>query len=124
MRCALPWLLALSLLSTAARADYQNEILPILEEYCFDCHGDGSKKGDFSMDKFSNLAAHVQDQEHWLSIWRNVRSQIMPPSEKTQLPYSDKIKLLAWIERKVLKLDSDNPDPGRVTIRRLNRTAK
>ena len=121
MRCALPWLLALSLLSTAARADYQNEILPILEEYCFDCHGDGSKKGDFSMDKFSNLAAHVQDQEHWLSIWRNVRSQIMPPSEKTQLPYSDKIKLLAWIERKVLKLDSDNPDPGRVTIRRLNR---
>ena len=34
----------------------------------------------------------------------------------------EKKKLLAWIEKEVFKLDPNNPDPGRVTIRRLNRT--
>ena len=29
--------------------------------------------------------------------------------------------LLGWIEKEVFKLDPENPDPGRVTIRRLNR---
>ena len=28
---------------------------------------------------------------------------------------------MAWIESNALKLDPENPDPGRVTIRRLNR---
>ena len=73
------------------------------------------------MDKFKSLPAHLEDQEHWLAIWRNVRSQIMPPSKEEQLTFRDKKKLLRWIERDVFKLDPDNPDPGRVTIRRLNR---
>jgi hypothetical protein len=121
MRSALPWLLGITLAGAAPEANYQEEIRPLLEQYCFDCHGDGSKKGDLAMDKFKSLPAHLEDQEHWLAIWRNVRSQIMPPSKEEQLTFRDKKKLLRWIERDVFKLDPDNPDPGRVTIRRLNR---
>ncbi|HAO94556.1 MAG TPA: hypothetical protein DCQ96_00715, partial [Verrucomicrobiales bacterium] len=33
----------------------------------------------------------------------------------------ERAELMAWIESNVLKLDPENPDPGRVTIRRLNR---
>jgi hypothetical protein len=25
-----------------------NEVLPLLEEYCYDCHGDGAQKGGFA----------------------------------------------------------------------------
>lgn len=121
MSRVLPWFCLLCLASLHAHADYQKDIRPLLEQYCFDCHGEGSKKGDFRMDTFKSLPAHLQDEEHWLAVWRNVRSQIMPPAEKDQLSFVDKGKLLSWIEREVFKLDPRNPDPGAVTIRRLNR---
>lgn len=103
-------------------AAYKTEISPLLEKYCFDCHAEGTSKGKFSMDEFKDLSAHLKDQKHWLTIWRNVRSQIMPPSDKDQPATLEKQQLLAWIEKDVFKLDPNNPDPGRVTIRRLNRT--
>ncbi|MES2477094.1 MAG: DUF1592 domain-containing protein [Verrucomicrobiota bacterium] len=122
-------LAALAVLSSglATAADdaataYRDKIQPILENYCYNCHGDGADKGEFSMDEFKDLSGHLKDEKHWLDIWRNVRSQIMPPSDKDQLEVEEKRELLAWIEKDVFKLDAQNPDPGRVTIRRLNRT--
>ncbi len=100
---------------------YKDEILPILEDTCFSCHGEGISKGKFSMDEYQDLSAHLDDRKHWMPVWQNVRSQIMPPSDEDQLSVEQKKKLLAWIESNVFKLDPDNPDPGRVTIRRLNR---
>ncbi|BCX48021.1 filamin [Haloferula helveola] len=101
---------------------YRKDILPILEFYCYGCHGDGSSKGKFSMDEFGDLSKHLDDREHWMHIWQNVRSQIMPPSDEDQLTQKEKDTLLNWIQTDVFKLDPENPDPGRVTIRRLNRT--
>lgn len=114
--------LSSAFLSANPREEYEQEIKPLLEAYCFDCHGDGTKKGDFSMDSYPALTSHLKDHSHWLAIWRNVRSQIMPPSDKDQLIPDEKRQLLAWIQKEVFQLDPDNPDPGAVTIRRLNRT--
>lgn len=102
--------------------NYRNKILPLLENYCFDCHAEGASKGEFSMDDYQDLSGHLADRKHWLAIWHNLRSQIMPPSDKDQPSTAEKRELLAWIERDVFRLDPENPDPGRVTIRRLNRT--
>ncbi len=119
----IPIFATLSLIAATARAadGYKSEIEPLLVEYCFDCHGDGSHEGDFRMDAFTDLNTHLGDTQHWLPVWRNLRSQIMPPSDEAQPNSADKQKLLSWIESTVFKLDPDNPDPGRVTIRRLNR---
>lgn len=121
--CGIVAILASAALAGAdPAATYQQKILPLLQNYCFDCHGEGISKGEFSMDKFNDLPAHLGDREHWLAVWRNLRSQIMPPSEEAQPDTAEKRELLAWIEKDVFKLDTENPDPGRVTIRRLNRT--
>ncbi len=45
----------------------------------------------------------------------------MPPADKPQLTSEEKTKVLTFIENSVFKIDPKNPDPGRVTIRRLNR---
>lgn len=103
------------------RADFEKQILPVLEEYCYDCHAEGTKKGDFELDKHKSIEAHLGDTEHWFTIWKNVSSQLMPPSEKAQPKPEDRERLLRWIETSVFKVDPKNPDPGRVTIRRLNR---
>ena len=127
-----PWLgksaagLLAALLTVSAHADpaatYEKEIVPLLETYCYTCHGDGESKGKFALDDFKDLKTHLSDRKLWIPVWQNLRSQVMPPSEKDQPSVEEKKKLLAWIEKDVFKLDPNNPDPGRVTIRRLNRT--
>ncbi len=122
-------LLLPALLATASagglpsRADEQayQAIEPILVNHCYDCHGDGADKGDFAMDDFESVAEHLEDFDVWFEIWKNVRSNLMPPADKPQLKTEEKEKVLAFIESAVFKIDSANPDPGRVTIRRLNR---
>lgn len=46
--------------STLAHADpatsYTKEIIPLLENYCYQCHGDGGTKGKFALDGFKDLA--------------------------------------------------------------------
>ncbi len=122
-KIAAPLLLAsLSIAFADPQSTYVKEITPLLEKYCYDCHADGTAKGKFSMDDFKDLSAHLNDQKHWLPVWQNLRSQIMPPWDKSQPNLAERKQLLAWIEKDVFKLDPANPDPGRVTIRRLNRT--
>jgi hypothetical protein len=54
-------------------------------------------------------------------VLKNVRSGIMPPAKKPR-PSDKEIRVLSdWIKRDVFGLDPEDPDPGRVTIRRLNR---
>ena len=101
--------------------DYQREILPVLREYCYDCHGEGSKKGGVSLDRFSSVEEFAREPKHWLAVWRNLDSQLMPPSDKPQLSGDQRALLQRWIENAVFKVDLANPDPGRVTVRRLNR---
>ena len=45
----------------------------------------------------------------------------MPPPKKQRLPADEFAKVEDWIKRTALKLDPAHPDPGRVTLRRLNR---
>ncbi|HRQ87520.1 MAG TPA: DUF1592 domain-containing protein [Bacteroidia bacterium] len=106
-----------------ARADEEayKAVEPLLVKHCYDCHGDGMDRGDFAMDDFDSLEEHLGDFAVWYEIWKNVRSNLMPPADKPQLTSDEKDKILAFVESRVFKIDRDHPDPGRVTIRRLNR---
>ena len=45
----------------------------------------------------------------------------MPPSDKPRLTPEEMRTLEDWIKRGAFALDPNDPDPGRVTLRRLNR---
>lgn len=100
---------------------YEKEIRPILSEHCFDCHADGADKGGVSFDEAGGFGALMGQTALWVHVLKNVRSDLMPPAKKPRLSPADQEKLLTWIKRTALKLDPQNPDPGRVTLRRLNR---
>lgn len=108
---------------SSAQADEKafDAIEPLIATHCYDCHGDGMDQGDFAMDDFESVAAHLKDFDVWYEVWKNVRSNLMPPADKPQLEPGEKAEILAFIESTVFKIDRKNPDPGRVTIRRLNR---
>jgi hypothetical protein len=99
---------------------FRREIQPILTKYCYDCHGNGVDKGGVTLDEFNDVAS-LKDHKLWLRALRNVRSGLMPPADEAQLPSAEAEKLMQWIKRESFGLDAEKPDPGRVTVRRLNR---
>lgn len=100
---------------------YRQTIQPILATYCYDCHADGSSEGDLSLDSAAADEELLGDRALWWAVLRNVRAGIMPPSDMPQLTGQEKEKLTYWIKTSVFDVDPENTDPGRVTIRRLNR---
>jgi len=46
---------------------------------------------------------------------------MMPPPKKPQPAPEQKLQIADWIKSAVFKIDPQNPDPGRVTVRLLNR---
>ncbi len=100
---------------------FHEAILPILEENCFDCHGDGADKGGVSFDGFAAGTGVLEASDLWIDVLKNIRSGLMPPARKDRIPEADFARLEEWIKGDALGLDPANPDPGRVTLRRLNR---
>ncbi len=102
-------------------ARYDEEVRPVLEEFCYGCHGLGAKKGGVALDRFPDEAAARNEPKLWHSVLKNVRSGIMPPADKPQPSAADRRLLEDWIKYGALAIDPRDPDPGRVTVRRLNR---
>lgn len=92
----------------------------ILEERCFECHGDGSSKGGLALDELLAAGAEA-DRGMWLKAWRNVRHEFMPPVDGDPVAADERRAIERWIEQTVFAVDPEQVDPGVVTIRRLNR---
>jgi hypothetical protein len=111
--------------SKDAAARFHKEIAPILEKYCYDCHGNGLNKGNVTLDEFASDAELLEKRKLWLAALKNVRGGLMPPREEGAQdfrPSADEIEKLArWIKFDAFGTDPANLDPGRVTARRLNR---
>jgi hypothetical protein len=107
--------------SSAAVESFRKEVLPILKEYCFTCHGDGNKKANLSFDTFKSDEELVGKRELWHAVLKNTRANIMPPGHRSR-PSAEEQKILdRWIKYSAFGLDPNSPDPGRVTLHRLNR---
>jgi Protein of unknown function (DUF1592)/Protein of unknown function (DUF1588)/Protein of unknown function (DUF1587)/Protein of unknown function (DUF1585)/Protein of unknown function (DUF1595)/Planctomycete cytochrome C len=101
---------------------YAKDIKPWLVNYCYDCHGDGSDKGNVILDKYASEEALMKDKPFWHAVREAVITGVMPPTKKKKQPtQAEREMVAAWIDKAVYHTDCNNPDPGRVTIRRLNR---
>jgi len=100
---------------------FHKDIQPILSEYCYDCHGDGMRKGNVAFDEFKSDEAVLTNRDLWLNALKYVRAGIMPPNKKPKPTDAQKQELANWIKTEVFGIDPNNVDPGRVTVRRLNR---
>jgi len=105
-----------------AESQLNENVMPVLREYCWDCHGDSEAKGGVNFDAHTNLMAVLRDRGTWERVIQTVRSGEMPPKKKKAQPNTEvRTNLVGWIERTLFPIDPSRPDPGRVTLRRLNR---
>ena len=108
----------------AARAEvYPEPIQSILETHCYECHGEGARKGGVEFDGFAGDTEWVADAALWHRVLKNVRAGLMPPPDAESQPdAAERHRLQEWIKTDVFQLDPAHPDPGRPVLRRLNRT--
>jgi mono/diheme cytochrome c family protein len=106
----------------AVEVSYSQRIVPLLGKYCNGCHGGEKPKAGLALDLFKDEESIQKSRGVWEKVVRNIRSREMPPVGKPK-PSEEEIELLAsWVETQLAKVDcSKLRDPGRVTIRRLNR---
>jgi len=105
----------------AGVAHFRKQIEPILVDACYDCHGDGEAEGSLALDQFESDDELLADRELWWKVLKNLRAGIMPPKRKTPLTSDQFDQISQWVKADVFGIDVNDPDPGRVTVRRLNR---
>ncbi|HTG44641.1 MAG TPA: DUF1587 domain-containing protein, partial [Verrucomicrobiae bacterium] len=109
------------LCKTFGASEFETKIKPLLAEHCYDCHADGMKKGSVTLDEFKSDQEVLAADELWLRVLKNVRAGLMPPEKKPRLSADEIHTLEKFVKNTAFGIDPGNPDPGRVTIRRLNR---
>ena len=100
---------------------YQEQILPLLKTYCYDCHAGGSKEGNLALDQFRTSADALSSHELWWKVFKNLRAGVMPPAGEKRPQTGEVEQIVNWIKFDVFKIRPDDPDPGRISVRRLNR---
>jgi hypothetical protein len=102
-------------------AQFHKDIEPILTEYCSDCHADGAKKGGVAFDEFKSDSDILENHDLWLNALNYLRAGLMPPGTNSHPTQAEQLRIANWIKASVFNFNPQNPDPGRVTLRRLNR---
>jgi mono/diheme cytochrome c family protein len=105
---------------TDSLAQFKKEVAPVLDQHCVRCHNAEEKKGGVNFDL--DHAALVKDQDLWLRALKVIRADMMPPKGRRRPTPAQVTGLVDWIKYAAFEIDPKNPDPGRVTLRRLNRT--
>jgi hypothetical protein len=79
------------------------------------------EKGKVAFDQFTSHEEMLGRKQVFFAALKNVRAGIMPPEKKPRPDAQEQQALAEWIKTDILQIDEKNLDPGKVTIRRLNR---
>ncbi|MFK7777039.1 MAG: DUF1592 domain-containing protein [Gimesia sp.] len=102
---------------------FTTQIKPLLTKYCLDCHTGEESEAGLSLEKYTTRSSILKHREAWEKIVQRIQIQSMPPKDSDPLP-TDKEReaILAWFDDTLYGIDcTGDVNPGRVTIRRLNR---
>ena len=109
--------------SSALANRFADEGLTFVKKHCLECHGEKDPKADLNLFIDSDVTSLSKRRAKWENIVEIVGSGQMPPPEMPRPDQADIDKFLAIVNAVFEEADQHaKPDPGRVTVRRLNRT--
>ncbi len=123
MRLRLSILASVLVLARADAADFAKDVRPLLETYCFKCHGADKAKAGVKLHDAADLAALYRDPVMWDKVLTELRDEAMPPDDKPQPSADERKRLVAWLDRALNDPDpaSVPRDPGKPVLHRLSK---
>ena len=90
--------------------------------YCLDCHNQDEAMSGIRVDHVSEGGSFLEHRKNWKRVNEVLRFGAMPPEDAKQPTTKELKQAQSWVEKRINSIDCDViSDPGRVTIRRLNR---
>jgi hypothetical protein len=100
---------------------YRREIRPLLERYCYACHGAELAEGDVDFSRLAKWEAAAGDARTWERVDEMLANRLMPPEEADQPTEAELAQLQQWVgDYLAHEAEARAGDPGPVILRRLN----
>ncbi len=110
-------------LAVELEARLADDVRPVLTKYCYDCHGNGQKKGGVKLDGPGDIESIMHMADDWLTVAEVINAGLMPPDDQPQPSAHEVQTIQQWVEEAADYYPADaEPDPGWYTIHRLNRS--
>jgi Protein of unknown function (DUF1592)/Protein of unknown function (DUF1588)/Protein of unknown function (DUF1585)/Protein of unknown function (DUF1587)/Protein of unknown function (DUF1595)/Planctomycete cytochrome C len=93
----------------------------LVDKYCVTCHSDKLKTGGLSLQS-SDLTNIPAGAETWEKVIHKVKLGAMPPQGMPRPDQATLDSFTSWLETSIDRAAATNPNPGRATLHRLNRT--
>jgi len=105
------------------KATFAKDGIAFLKTHCYYCHGEKFTKSELDLTSYQDDKSLVKDRKVWLKVMQMLEAGAMPPKEREQ-PKPEEFAAFLKLIDDVFEVADRNakPDPGHVTIRRLNRT--
>jgi hypothetical protein len=101
---------------------FSREVPPLLLEYCVTCHGGTKPRGQLPLDQLAQKPDFAKNIVAWEKVLTVLRGGDMPPPGRKRPEPAVFQRAAAAIDAELERTYARLPrDPGRVTIRRLNR---
>jgi len=100
---------------------FERDVLPLVKQYCVDCHSGKSPSGGIDLTLDHDLKGMLAHHDLWDKVASNVASQHMPPQGLPSPALAARDRMAGFVQSTLSKADCALHDPGRVTVRRLNR---
>jgi mono/diheme cytochrome c family protein len=100
---------------------FDTVVAPFVAKHCIDCHGPQKKKANLALHIYKDEKALLKDRKVWTSVLQMLTSGEMPPVGRPQ-PTIEEVEALQKAVYGIFDVaDAGKRDPGKVTMRRLNR---
>ncbi len=103
-------------------ARFRDEIEPVLNRACVECHGPDTQEGNIRIDSLDPDLLHGSDVTWWLEILAVLSKGEMPPADQARLADDDRTKLVEWLSSQIQLASSvRRAEEGHSSFRRMAR---
>ncbi|MEM0925453.1 MAG: DUF1587 domain-containing protein, partial [Planctomycetota bacterium] len=106
----------------AEEGHYEQHILPILQQACFECHRGDQAEGNFRADRLDPDLITGDDVAWWLEVYAVLSKEEMPPPESTELTDEQRSRVIEWLSEQIQSAEQQRKaSNSQSSFRRLTR---
>ncbi len=101
---------------------FSTRVQPILERYCYGCHGAKKPKAQLDLSRDTTTAAIAKNARHWEMVLARLKTEDMPPEDAPRRPSAEeRAAVIDWLrDFHAYEAQQNAGDPGTVLARRLS----